>query len=309
MSQVIELGSAKVRHEESRSDRLPEPIDLEESGLEQSERVEQVTMAFLVALQRLTPPERAVLLLHEVLDFEHEEIARLLGIAAPASRKALERARCNLANERRMLLTSGEEHRRLLETFLRAVNGGDVQRIVQLLADDAVLVTDGGARGRTFQGVRNLSQPVPGPARIASFLVAISARIANVLQPEMRDLNGQPRSCSGPARKRSARFYSRSPMVASRASSSMATWTASGTLDRRRPSSRCSCRTRRHRDGQDPRSTAERFASGVVPRIAFNVPRSAGLTRWWSNPASRARSRSVSWPQPVNATRTGWRSV
>jgi RNA polymerase sigma-70 factor (ECF subfamily) len=187
-----ELGSAKVRHEESRSDRLPEPIDLEESALEQSERMEHVSMAFLVALQRLTPSERAVLLLHEVLEFEHEEIARLLGIAVPASRKALERARRNLANERRMLLTSPEEHRRLLETFLRAVSGGDVQQIVQLLADDAVLVTDGGARGRTFQGFRNLSQPVPGPARIAAFLVAINARIANVLQAEMRDLNGQP---------------------------------------------------------------------------------------------------------------------
>src|SRR5262245_33816670 len=66
-----ELGSARARREESRSDRLPEPVDLEGGPLH-VERLEQISMAFLVVLQRLTPAERAVLLLHDVFDFDHQ---------------------------------------------------------------------------------------------------------------------------------------------------------------------------------------------------------------------------------------------
>src|SRR4051812_5243697 len=88
-----ELGSARARREEARSDRLPEPIDLDEGGLGQVQKLEQLSMAFLVLLQRLTPAERAVLLLHEVFDFDHAEIAELVGNSAAACRKLLERAR------------------------------------------------------------------------------------------------------------------------------------------------------------------------------------------------------------------------
>jgi len=69
-----ELTSARARREESRADRLPEPIHLDEFGLSRVEILEQVSMAFLVLLQRLTPPERAALLLHDVFDFDHEEL-------------------------------------------------------------------------------------------------------------------------------------------------------------------------------------------------------------------------------------------
>src|SRR5262245_1186752 len=69
-----ELDSAKARREESRSDRLPEPVDLDEGGIRHVEMLDQISMAFLVVLQRLTPAERAVLLLRDVFDFEYGEI-------------------------------------------------------------------------------------------------------------------------------------------------------------------------------------------------------------------------------------------
>src|SRR5262249_3408508 len=74
-----ELDSAKTRREESRSDRLPEPVDLDEGGIGRVEMLDQVSMAFLVLLQRLTPAERAVLLLRDVFDFDYREIAALVG--------------------------------------------------------------------------------------------------------------------------------------------------------------------------------------------------------------------------------------
>ena len=187
-----ELGSARSRREESRSDRLPEPIDLDEGGLSRIERLEHISMAFLVLLQRLTPAERAVLLLHDVFDFDHQEIADLVDSNAPASRKLLERARRSIATERRMLSASPEEHRRLLQSFLHAASAGDIQSLVELLADDAILITDGGAEGRTVGRQRNLPRPLQGAARIAAFVAAATANTSGTLRVEQHELNGQP---------------------------------------------------------------------------------------------------------------------
>lgn len=64
-----DLDSARARKEEAKGDRLPEPVKLEDSGLTRVVALDRISMAFIVLLQRLTPAERAVLLLHEVCDF------------------------------------------------------------------------------------------------------------------------------------------------------------------------------------------------------------------------------------------------
>jgi len=187
-----ELGSARSRKEESRGDRLPEPVDVEATGLGKVERLEAVSMAFGVVLQRLTPAERAVLLLHDVFDFEHGEVARLVGKSAAACRKLLERARSAVRDGRRLLETSPEEHRRLLSAFVTAATAGDVAALVQVLAEDAVLLTDGGSAGRAIGGFRNLSRPLSGATRVAAFVAAATRRSAASFAIEQRDLNGQP---------------------------------------------------------------------------------------------------------------------
>jgi RNA polymerase sigma-70 factor (ECF subfamily) len=143
-----------------------------------------------VLLQRLTPAERAVLLLRDVFDFEYDEIAALVGKSAPACRKLLERARQNVATEKRSFSTSPEVHRRLLEAFTQAASAGDLDALVTMLADDAVLITDGGPGGRRAGGIRNLQKPLHGAARIAAFVVA-TARNSD-LDAEIHELNGQP---------------------------------------------------------------------------------------------------------------------
>jgi RNA polymerase sigma-70 factor (ECF subfamily) len=187
-----ELDSAKVRREESRSDRLPEPVDLEEGGIGRVEILEQVSMAFLVVLQRLTPAERAVLLLHDVFDFDHAQIATLVGKSEPSCRKLLERARESIAAEKRMFSTSKETHRRMLEAFIRAASSGDVEGLVAMLAHDAVMITDGGPEGRRFMGVRNLQAPLRGPTGIAAFIVETTRRSSETLRVDVHELNGQP---------------------------------------------------------------------------------------------------------------------
>jgi RNA polymerase sigma-70 factor (ECF subfamily) len=185
-----ELASARARREESRSDRLPEPVDLEEGGMGQLARLEELSMAILVVLERLAPAERAALLLHDVFDFTHDEIAELVSRTPTACRKLLERARRKIAEGRRLVSASREQHQQLLDAFYRAASAGDVAGLVDLLAADAVLITDGGPEGRIFEGVRNLRRPLEGAQQIAAFVLATARRAALEVQP--RELNGQP---------------------------------------------------------------------------------------------------------------------
>jgi RNA polymerase sigma-70 factor (ECF subfamily) len=187
-----ELGSARARREESRGDRLPEPVDLNQGPLRRIEALDQLSMALMVALQRLSPAERAVLLLHDVFDFGHADVARLVGKTAQACRKLLERARANVGAEKTLLAASHQEHARLLDAFMRAASDGDLNGLVSLLAEDAVMITDGGPSGRTTGGIQNLKDPLHGPARIAAFICATTQRNAGSLAIETRDLNGQP---------------------------------------------------------------------------------------------------------------------
>lgn len=185
-----ELDSAKTRREESRGDRLPEPVDLAEGGIGRVEMLDQISMAFLLVLQRLTPAERAVLLLRDVFDFDYKEIAALVQKSEPACRKLLERARENVAAEKRFFSASQEVHQRLLRAFTQAAGAGDLDALVAMLAEDAVMITDGGPEGRHAGGIRNLKSPLRGSARIAAFIVA-TARSAD-LESEIHELNGQP---------------------------------------------------------------------------------------------------------------------
>jgi RNA polymerase sigma-70 factor (ECF subfamily) len=186
-----ELDSARARREESRSDRLPEPVDLRREGLDGIEVVDRISMAFLVVLQKLTPAERAVLLLRDVFDFEYGEIAALVNRSEAACRQMLKRARENVSAEKRALESSPEEHRRLLGAFVAAVQAGDVEGFTKLLADDAVVITDGGPRGVRVGRVRNLPRPLSGVARITAFFLSAAQRMGGIDTREC-ELNGQP---------------------------------------------------------------------------------------------------------------------
>lgn len=185
-----ELDATWNRHH--RGNQLPEPIDLDGAGLARLETLEMVSMAFLVVLQRLSPAERAVLLLHDVFDLPHDEIAQLVGKSAPAARKLLERAREHVADERRLFTAPREQHAQLLAAFMQAATSGDIAGLTALLADDVTLITDGGTHGVAASRIRNLPEPLAGTQRVAAFIAAVTVRNAPTLQPEIRDLNGQP---------------------------------------------------------------------------------------------------------------------
>jgi RNA polymerase sigma-70 factor (ECF subfamily) len=185
-----ELGSARMRREQPRT-WLPEPIDVEDHSAGVGiEVMEQVSMAFLVALQRLSPAERAVLLLHDVFDMSHAEIAMLLDKSEAATRQVLKRAKDSVTELRGAVVASHDEHRRMLRAFAEASRTGNVAALSALLADDAVLTTDGGRAGFRVGRARNPPRPVRGAKKIASAIAASWHAAPEQTRDYM--LNGQP---------------------------------------------------------------------------------------------------------------------
>jgi RNA polymerase sigma-70 factor (ECF subfamily) len=139
------LKSARVRREAYVGPWLPEPL-VEEIAQDPLERAEDVSMAFLLALQRLSPLERAVFLLHDVFDQDYADVARSLGRTEPACRQLAARARQHVQDARPRFAVSDEEAARLAGAFMAAAASNDMGALASLLTEDAVLITDGGGK-------------------------------------------------------------------------------------------------------------------------------------------------------------------
>jgi RNA polymerase sigma factor (sigma-70 family) len=162
------LKSARVRREQYTGPWLPEPLP---TGPDAAERVivdDSVGTAMLLVMEELTPPERVAFVLHDVFDVPFDQVAGVLGNSAAASRKLASRARRRVADARdEQPKTSRAERERVLTAFRAAAEGGDFERLVELLHPDAVYVADGGGK------VVASRRPVVGAERVARLLARV----------------------------------------------------------------------------------------------------------------------------------------
>ena len=180
------LRSARVRREAYPGSWLPEPL-VEDEASARLEGEEAVSLAFLYLLERLTPDERAVLVLRESFDYPFAEIAEVVGKSEANCRQILARARRRIADERPRFDPDPRERRALAARFLAAAREGDLDGLVTLLAPDAVLVGDGGGKARA------IPHPMHGRARIARAMTAFFGLAREWgLSFEPADVNGQP---------------------------------------------------------------------------------------------------------------------
>ena len=142
---IDRLRAAKVERAAYRGPWLPEPL-IEPLTEDPVERAEDVSVAFLLALERLSPLERAVFLLHDVFEADYAEVARTLERSEPAVRQLASRAREHVRDARPRFTVSQEEAGRLATAFMAAAATGDMAGLATLLAEDAILVSDGGGR-------------------------------------------------------------------------------------------------------------------------------------------------------------------
>jgi RNA polymerase sigma-70 factor, ECF subfamily len=184
---IDRLRAAKIQREHYAGIWLPEPLMTESPATpeEISERADDVSVAFLMLLERLTPEARAAFLLREVFDMDYDEVAEAVGKTGAACRQLVSRAKAQLRDEQPRFAVSRETHRRLLHSFTQAVEGGDFARINALLAEDAMLFGDGGGKVQSFP------KPMAGGKRIAQLFYASSLRYKNEVRFKLVELNGQ----------------------------------------------------------------------------------------------------------------------
>ncbi|QSN63105.1 MULTISPECIES: RNA polymerase sigma-70 factor [unclassified Caballeronia] len=184
---IDRLRAAKLQRERYAGIWLPEPDALDEpvTPEEIKERADDVSVAFLMLLERLSPDARAAFLLREVFDVDYGEVAKTLDKSEAACRQLVSRAKTQLREGRARITVPREIHLRLLTQFARALEHGDFAAIQGLLAEDAVLVGDGGGRVPSFP------KPMEGGRRIAQLFYASQLRFKTNLRMELAVLNGQ----------------------------------------------------------------------------------------------------------------------
>ena len=185
------LGAARNRLTDYIGPWLPEPLvrqlgdppAADPAAL--SEQADDLSVAFLLLLERLTAVERAVFLLRESFDFSYREIAGIVGKSEAACRQIESRARRRLDAEGRPEPADPAEHDRLLLSFLRATRDGDLAGMVSVLARDAILYADGGGKTHAAR------IPVEGADRIAKFLHGLATKTKGVIEVRPALVNGR----------------------------------------------------------------------------------------------------------------------
>ena len=145
---IDRLRSAKVRREHYVGIWLPEPIltDSPPTPDQLLERADEISTAFLMLLERLTPEARAAFLLREVFDADYPQVSEMIGKSEAACRQLVHRAKTQLREERPRFAVPAEVHRRLLGDFAAAITDGNLSALRSMLAEGAELIGDGGGK-------------------------------------------------------------------------------------------------------------------------------------------------------------------
>jgi RNA polymerase sigma-70 factor, ECF subfamily len=179
---IDELRSARARRETYVGPWLPEPVITDSRPDDES-----VSMALLITLEALSPVERAVFLLHDVFDYGYDEIAEIVGKTRENCRQLAVRARRHVEARRPRFEPSREQREALAGRFFEAIREGDLDGLVELLAEDAVATGDGGGKAAARK------TPLRGGAKVARFmlgLMRLAGRESYVF--DFCEINGRP---------------------------------------------------------------------------------------------------------------------
>ncbi|MCH5584532.1 RNA polymerase sigma-70 factor [Shimazuella sp. AN120528] len=193
-NQCLELLRSTRKHRENYIGTwLPEPLvttaSEEMDPIQSYLQKESVSTAYLLLLQQLTYVERAVFLLREVMQYDYEEIADIVGKSSVNCRQIFHRAKRSLHgkdNPNHVDHLDQEQTTNLVEQFMRALASGDAARIMKFLSADAVLITDGGGK------VKAQLQPLLGHIRISDLASNFLKKLSGNLTYRIKMVNGLP---------------------------------------------------------------------------------------------------------------------
>ena len=186
---INHLQSARFQREQYFGEWLPEPIitDVASDPFGLVKVDESLSMAFLILLERLTPVERAVFLLRETFEYEYSEIASILNLTEPNCRQILRRARQHVTAMRPRFAAPQQKQTELFQRFLEAVGNGEMAGLLELLAKDVELHSDGGGKATAVPNV------VRGADSVARGIIGSLKRLVpRDMFRRIASINGKP---------------------------------------------------------------------------------------------------------------------
>jgi RNA polymerase sigma-70 factor (ECF subfamily) len=165
------LKSARAQRESYVGPWLPEPVIEPEATEDPAELAQDLSVAFLLLLERLSPLERAAFLLHDVFEMSFAQVGEVLRRDEAACRQLANRARKHIEAGKPRFDPTGEEQSRIAAAFLAATGSGNTAQLVQLLAKDAVLISDGGGK------VKAALNPILGSDNVIAFLLGVQKKV------------------------------------------------------------------------------------------------------------------------------------
>lgn len=185
---IDRLRSTKVDREAYVGWWLPEPlVELDEKTPESVlELANDVSVAFMWVLERLSTEERAAFLMRQVFDSDYSEIADVVKKSEPACRQLVHRALARVQQERPRFNVPKDKHRELLEKFIQAANQGSLADMRALMSDDVQLVADGGGKVSSFMHI------LKGAGRVAGVFWSLEHKHPTQVVYKTAVVNGEP---------------------------------------------------------------------------------------------------------------------
>ena len=183
---LLRLRTLRRRKESYVGPWLPEPLLTSPDVADDVELADSVSMAMLLVLETLKPTERAVFILREVFDMGYDEIAEAVGKSPAAVRQIAHRARAHVAARRPRGSASPAQTRSALDAFRRAIETGDLQPLLDILAPDVVLLSDGGGVAKA------VARPIVGADRVVRLLGVGLGKLPATVSLQPAQVNGHP---------------------------------------------------------------------------------------------------------------------
>lgn len=167
---------------------LPEPLVIFDAPTpqEQLELASNLSIAFMVLLERLAPIERAAFLLHDIFDCDYSDIARIIGKSETASRQMIHRARERVRNEKTRFQVDDKARAKLIEQFSIASNSGSETELLALFTDEVSMMSDGGGKVTAARKI------VRGKAKLAHALSMFGEKYGESFENVIYQINGEP---------------------------------------------------------------------------------------------------------------------
>jgi RNA polymerase sigma-70 factor, ECF subfamily len=183
---IDKLRSAQHRREVYTGEWLPEPLFRAPDAEQQAITHSRLSVGLLYLLEKLEPEQRVVFVLREVFDYPYGTIAGILGKSEAACRQLMVRARAALERSRHIPPAPQALESSLISRFMEALSQGDQEALLSILADDAMLVGDGGGK------VPSVLNPLHGADHVSRFFLGLLRKFGNVFETQPAMVNGRP---------------------------------------------------------------------------------------------------------------------